>query len=409
MMRLSDQIQHFYSQLYNIHNNEYWELWDANAPLRDFFRDHLKVTNDKDAKKELLRKNKAYLSQHRSTIDNQRNIYNLYQTPTTIQAQEEELDYSLSANLNQVNEPYRQTLLRIAFSLEMTSKDCNKMLAAAGQYALHKGGNARESIYYYCLEEGRSLADAEDLYQKFLGLSPSTESVQQQTSPSLSQRTKINTNKIDTFLEEHHQDEQAQKGLAFVTFLKSIAHTFTESSGRAWRLVDNMHKKITAEDFLDFWGSALIDYMDTYVDKKLRSYVRHARSVPSRDYICLLATAVYYKGEVHNQLLLDFVNERLLGCGLGPLMKYQHPDSLIIELSRYDVGSCKKNTIIYTDESNTPQQLLLSNVSNKSAFDVAQYIVEAYTGGKYYLVQPLRNMCLMEADAFFEKERKKKN
>ena len=409
MISIDYQIQEFYRDLFNIDDKavRFSESLDANTPLKTFFRKYLQVGESDDAAREALcAANKKYLEEHNITIDNERNIYHLYEDRYVSKSQVGDGD-KFFATFKQVKAPQRQTLIRIAFSLGMKSKDCNNMFAAAGQYALHKGGNARESIYYYCLEEGRSIVIAEDMYRQFLGLTEPINSHQPETSLHLSQRTEFNANAIEDFLKRNKQLLQEEKDRSFVAFLQTIAYTFTESSGRAWRLVENMHKKIPVNAFLLFWGPAL-RYGPPYMNN-LRTDVRKERSVPSRDYICLLATAVYYKEEVHNQPLLDFVNEHLLGCGLGPLMAHQHPDSLIIELSRYDVDNCKKNKITFKDKYNKQQQLVLSNVNGKNSFEIAKHIVAEYTGGKYNLVQPLRNMCLGNADAFFEREKGKKN
>lgn len=401
MITLKDRIQEFYKSLFNISDDSIVETIDANSRLKEFFRKSLNVgEDDVAARTALLTAN----NKKSGPISNERNIYAIYGAES-IYTHQDEQDARFFITLNNVNVPNRETLIRIVFSLGMNGKQCNNMLAAAGQYALHKGGNARESIYHYCLEEGRSIAVAEEMYQQFLGLPNPSVSSETEISSPLSQRTKTNANLIDDFLKGNSQQDSDQKDREFVKFLQTLAHTFSQSSGRAWRLAINWHKQITGKQFSMFWGSALKQSQEHINNARTR--IKNESTVPCRDYLCLLATTVYFQAKISGPSLLNYVNDALSSCGLGPLMSHQYPDALIIELSRYDIVNCKKNKIAYTSESGI-QQVILPDSTGSPPFGIASQIVAAYTTGRYQLIHPLRNMQLCKSDLFFETKKGKK-
>lgn len=404
MKSLNEQIESFYLGLFDIQDDgRYVESWDANTPLKLFLREHLKEKSDAATRRALVKENDKYRVANPQMVNNKKNIYNLFEEPFPVFSAWKENGETLLATLNDTKQPKRETLLRIAFALQMDSNTCDKMLEAAGQYRIHTGGSAQESIYSYCLDDQRSYSEAEELYKEYLGLpeSPPSELAERK----LSQRTKSNADIIKKFLKEHEAFSRKEKDRAFIRLLHTKSHTFTANSGRAWRLVHTLHKRISTDEFLSFFGESLL-YERDYIHQKLRDSLNNRRSIPTRDYICLLSMVVYYKEfSSQTQSMVDFVNTNLASCGLSPLMLKHNPDSLIIELSHYKIANRSKNWISYSNR-NMAEQVILSHIDKKSPFEIGKHLIEVYTHGKYSLLQPLRNMCFMKADAFFEREEK---
>lgn len=431
-IEINEKADQFYEDFYAVPRSKLFEeITDENYFLKRYFMDLFNVGSMQEAKKSLIECVNDYYKKlaeenggclvvpERFDI----NIKNIFkEKKKTVNADKRDYLEKLNikgksftykgpvwdAEIYDTNSSSRETLFKIAFALGdkfdgFKATQCNEMLEKAGHNPIHLGGDPQESIVYFCLEKKQSYLAAVSLYEKYCKNEPLT-GLDSEEKGVMSQRSKLVSPKMIQAIQNADFNESLKD---FEEQLYSHAAMYSYYSGRARRYVLD---RIAEANNKKFPLDKVFSYVFAREDREVESAfdkILKGSSHPTRNLICLLLTIDYfleYKKHKTVLTLKDYLNlylgpDRL---GLLQLNKSRRLDSLLLELSRYDISQRKRNWIRYDKETWIVFDEWLLHYDETELHLVA-YIIKRYILDKYKSINPVTSAELIKKDCFFEK------